>query len=177
MDTELNTYIDKFWYELIKEWDWYYILDKNNVKVIFVNYWNVNKSFFEKLKPTLISFRWHNNYTKMMILSLKNYIKANPESIIVDWWCRNASLVNEYRLKWINNQIVAYKNIWKWWSTFNFTSTFISNYLRKKDLYKNKNITLKKWAKKELKDNYALQFMEFPWSLSDIVIKIENWEL
>ena len=177
LDKELKIYKDKFWYKLAEKWSWYYILEKNKIKVIFINFWNIDIEFLKELNPTLVAFRWHNYYTKMMILALKKYLTNHPKSIVVDWWCRNASLVNEYRLEWINNQIVSYKNVWKWWSTFNFTATFISKYLRKKEFYKNKNITLKKWANKELKDDYSLQFMEFPWSLSDIVIKIENWEL
>lgn len=179
---ELNIYKNKYWYKTIEKWPGYEIIEKNWIEITFINYDKSpnSKEIFSKYKinPILFAFRWHNFVTSEMIREYKNILNQFPESIILDWGCRNVSKISTYRKLWIENQIMAYTSTWKWNATFQFLERFISQFLRHPEKYKNKNITLKELSQQILPDSaYTKNFMKFPGDLIDIILEIEKWSL
>jgi hypothetical protein len=126
----------------------------------------------------MLAYRWHNYNTYDMIKDTKVILSEYPNSIVIDWWCRNVSKLWSYKEMWINNQIITYNSTWEWWTTLWFTSRFIEKYLRKPDEYKDREITLALLSHEILDiGSYAIEFMKFPWNLIDITLEVENWKL
>ncbi len=181
-ERELEIYKTIYGYKEKDKWKWYVILEKNGVRVTFIKNDKIDDLQWileeKKINPVMIAFRWHNYETSEIIKDNNKLFKKYKNTIIVDGWCRNNSVITSYREEWIKNQIVAYTSTWKWWATSQFTGRFISKYLRYPEKYENKDITLKELSEEILpKDSYSKTFMKFPWDLMDIILKIEDGEL
>lgn len=180
--SEINQY-RWFWYKVIQKWHSFHILEKDWVQVVFVNHDIILESdakllFEGKFKPIMIAYRWHNYNTSETIMSTRWFLKSNPSAIVVDGWCRSASMFMDYRESGIDNQIVAYLDTWIWAKTLNFTSNFITNYLRKPKVYSQKSTTLHTFTRQSFKGwSYILENMAFPWNTLDLLEKVDTWKI
>jgi hypothetical protein len=170
------------WYkesQLNKNIEWIKILEKNWIRVIIINYdkfkntdkiWEILKE--NKIKSDMFVFRWHNFYTSRMIKNLGN--KILWKTVILDWWCRNFSQINEYRKKWINNGLIAYTSTWKWEKTLHIVNSFITFLRENKNKNKDIKITWQDFANKNIKSSYVKNYVKFPGNILDIILKIES---
>ena len=182
-DSEINKF-KWYWYKNIKESNDINILEKDWVRVTFVNFDELQINNIKNLKwylkkewidTKLVVYRWHNYYTSKMIEETWWYWKDN---VILDGWCRNISKLSSYRKVWIDNQLLAYDSKWQWDDTLWVVTQYIK-YIR--DVRKNPNIENKIKTWNDFKNNYwgsdyAKEHIKFPWSLIDVLNRISDWE-
>lgn len=177
------------------------VLEKNWVRMFFVRYDDMYQisnwtNYVDKINnqlllawntqlfyPLLTIFRWHNYYTKQMILDLFDEKKIKNSNLVwVDWWCSSQNALASYRSSWIDNPMITYNHTWKWDPTYAFMTWFITHFIRPNLSEENytwsipytsiMDMSLPEWWSKNVA--YAKKHMVPPWSLIDVVLDFEK---